>query len=156
VVEKDTIRAAIDDAVVEGALPHQERLDALRVALLGRVVALYRFAAPALCGLAVLGWLAALAFVRASRTLGLWLLAAGAGLGAATRILLLALVDAVAFPVINHFYMSAAYSLVLLFIPLGLAAGFAAWAGRPRGGEPPFPKRAGPDQDPTAAEIRAP
>jgi hypothetical protein len=144
ILENETIRAAIDEAVVESVLPRQDRLDTRRLAILDRIILAYRAVTPALCVLAFLAWLVALALHRRWQSPTLWLLATGAGVGAATRIVLLAVVDAMAFPGINPVYLSAAYPLLLLFIPLALAAGAASLGGAVArkeapgdGGEPP-------------------
>lgn len=112
-----------ESATLRPAAPRDRGREA-RLAVLAAITRTYAVAVPVLSVLAVviLAW----RLVRAARSralsvlplLGLALLVA-----VATRLLLLALVDASSFPAINTLYLSPAYPLLLTFVALLLVGG---------------------------------
>jgi hypothetical protein len=132
------LKVGIDEITPEPSLPRQERLDARRLEWLDNVSAAYRALIPSMGLLAVAAWiLTGLLSIRRRQGWALWVTATGALVGCLSRIFLLAVVSAIAFPAINVLYICPAAPLLLSFIVLSIAAAHvhlsASWLRDSRG-----------------------
>ena len=113
------------NAEPEPSLPRQERLDARRLRILEAITGVYRVVLPVFVALGLLAWLVVGVFaLRLHDVRTFWLTCSTALVGFGTRMLLLAIVSAVAFPSMNVLYVSPAPPLLLLFCALALMSAY--------------------------------
>jgi hypothetical protein len=113
------------NAEAEPSLPRQERLDARRLRILDAITGVYRVVLPVFVALGLLAWLVVGVFaLRLHDVRTFWLTCSTALVGFGTRMLLLAIVSAVAFPSMNVLYVSPAPPLLLLFCALALMSAY--------------------------------
>jgi len=111
------------NAEPDPSLPRQERLDARRLMVLDGITSFYRFLLPLAALLGALAWLVAgILSIRLRGARASWLTCSVALVGFGTRMVLLAIVSAVAFPSMNVLYVSPAPPLLLLFCGLALVS----------------------------------
>jgi hypothetical protein len=116
------IDLSVDGVTPIPSLPHSERLDERRFRALDALISAYRVLLPPLAVAALIAWLATgLACMRRRREWVVWMVCSAALVGAGTRLGLLAVVSATAFPAMNVLYVSPAPPLFLLFCILALA-----------------------------------
>ena len=105
------------------SLPRQERLDARRLRILDAVTSVYRAVLPTFASLGLVAWfVSGILAIRIRGVRTLWLISSVALLGFGTRMLLLAVVSAVAFPSMFVLYLSSNPPFLLLFCALALAS----------------------------------
>jgi hypothetical protein len=110
-------------ADLDPSLPRQERLDARRLRILDAVISAYRVVLPTFASLGLLAWfVSGILAIRIRGVRALWLVSSAALVGFGTRMLLLAVVSAVAFPSMFVLYISSAPALLLVFCALALAS----------------------------------
>ena len=105
------------------SLPRQERLDARRLRILDAVTSVYRVVMPTFASLGLVAWfVSGILAIRIPGVRTLWLISSVALVGFGTRMLLLAVVSAVAFPSMHVLYISSAPPLLFIFCALALAS----------------------------------
>jgi hypothetical protein len=113
----------VDDISPEPSVPRQERLDERRYRILDLVLEGYRLVLPALAAIGLLCWLTGGFYCCLRRRVSTFWLASSAALtGCITRLVLLGIVSANAFPAMNALYLSPIPPLLLLFCALSIGA----------------------------------
>jgi hypothetical protein len=110
-------------AIEEQSTPRRDRLEALQERILGGILAAYRGAIPLLAAAASIAFVVAAAWrLRRRRPSPLLFVSVALLVAAATRVLLLALIEVTAFSGITVGYLAPGYPLVLGFIVVAIAA----------------------------------
>jgi hypothetical protein len=106
-------------------LPHQSKIDNFKMSILGQIGKAYQAAVPFLIVFALIGYLiSAMNILRTKIVKNLWLINTALLIALVIRLLIFSMIDVTSFPCLYAYYLSSAYSLLLIFVTLALPIKF--------------------------------